>query len=141
MPKKPPGSGQSLDIKANRGKTGNHVNVFTLCQFSWYSRSYFLPCDAVHYQLLTDTCQQQKDIQTAQIYGRDWNMKRDFVMKHAMGTVESSNTKVERFPAIMLTPQTRTTMDHCFYTQNTVRCCLGGDHKALEFQCNKEDAT
>ena len=83
--------------------------------FSWHSLSYFLPHDVAHYQLLTDTCQQQKHIETAQIYCCDWNVKQDFIMKYAMRNVDRSNEKVERFPVILAMSRTTEVMNLPFF--------------------------
>lgn len=73
--------------------------------FSWHFTELLSPFhDIARYQLLTDTLPAAKKQHNRQLrfYGRDWNMKQDFVVKCAMRNVGSSNEKVERFPVILL---------------------------------------
>ena len=107
--KKPPrSSGRSLEVRRDSEmmviyhavKQEIRMMCLHCVGFSWHLLSYFPPPrDVAHYQLLTDTCQQQTHIQAARIDARDWNVKRGSVVKCAVRNAESARwEKLRDFP-------------------------------------------
>lgn len=69
-------------------KTRNHADVFAVSISLGIRRTSFPPVMKLAINFSLTLCQQQKHIQTSQIYVRDWNAKRSSVMKCATGYVE-----------------------------------------------------